>query len=138
LVGRHVAAGDRRHQHRPELGSGPQRARLVALIDHDEIGHLEQAGLDGLDLVAHLGRLEHDGRVGRRRHLDLALAGPDRLDQDEVEPGRVQHGGRRSGRRGEAAGMAPGRHRPDEDVTVVGIRLHPDAVTEERATGDRR
>ena len=49
-------------------------ARLVALVDDDQVGDLEQAGLDRLDLVAHLGRLEHDRRVRRGRHLDLALA----------------------------------------------------------------
>ena len=43
-------------------GPGP-----VALVDDDDVGHLEQAGLDRLDLVAHLGRLEDDRRVGRRR-----------------------------------------------------------------------
>ena len=86
--GRGIAARHGRHEHRPELRGGPQRARLVALVDDDEVGDLEQAGLDGLDLVAHLGRLEHDGRVGRGRDLDLALARPDRLDEHEVEARR--------------------------------------------------
>ena len=44
----------------------PQRAGLVALVDDDQVGDLEEARLDGLDLVAHLRRLEHDGRVRRR------------------------------------------------------------------------
>ena len=70
----------RRHEHRPQLGRRPLGARPVALVDDDEVGDLEQAGLDRLDLVAHLGRLEDDRRVGRRRDLDLALAGPDGLD----------------------------------------------------------
>ena len=112
-------AAGRRDEHRAELGGRPQRARLVALVDHDQVGDLEQAGLDGLDLVAHLGRLEHDRRVGRGRDLDLALAGADRLDEHQVEAGGVEHrgGGRR--RRGEAAGVAARRHRADEDVAVV-------------------
>ena len=78
-------------QHRPELRGGPLRAGLVALVDDDEVGDLEQAGLDRLDLVAHLGRLEHDRRVGRGRDLDLALARPDGLEQ---------HAGRSRRRRG--------------------------------------
>ena len=109
----------------------------VALVDDDEVGHLKEPRLDRLDLVAHLGRLEHDGRVGRRRDLDLALARPDRLDEDEVEAGGVHHRGRGRRRRGKAAGVAAGRHRADEDVTVAGICLHPDPVAEQRAAGDR-
>ena len=75
-------------EHRPELRGRPLRPGLVALVDDDQVGDLEQAGLDRLDLVAHLGRLEHDRRVRRGRDLDLALAGPDGLDQDEVEARR--------------------------------------------------
>ena len=41
------------------------------------------------------------------------------------------------GRR-EPAGVAARGHRPDEDVGVLGVGLHPDPVTEQRAAGDRR
>ena len=134
---RPVAARRRGHQHRAQLGRGPLRARLVALVDHDEVGHLEQAGLDRLDLVAHLGRLEDDRRVRRGRDLDLALPGPDGLDEDQVEPGRVEHRGRRRRGRRQPAGVPARRHRADEDVAVVGVGLHPHAVAEQRPTGDR-
>ncbi len=129
---------DRRGEHRAELGGRPQRARLVALVHDHEVGDLEQTGLDGLDLVAHLGRLQHDRRVGRGRDLDLALARPDRLDEDEVEARRVQHGRCRGRRRREATGMAARRHRSDEDVAVAGVRLHAHAIAQQGATGDRR
>ena len=88
-------------EHRPELGGGPLRAGPVALVHDDEVGDLEQPGLDRLDLVAHLGRLEDDRRVGRGRDLDLALAGPDGLDEDQVEarPRRAPPPRRRSWRR---------------------------------------
>ncbi len=110
---------------------------LVALVDHDQVGDLEQARLDRLDLVAHLGRLEHDRRVRRGRDLDLALPGPDGLDQDEVEAGGVEdRSGRRRGR-GQTAGMAARRHRADEHVAVAGIGLHPNPVAEQRTAGDR-
>ena len=121
LGGVPAAVGARRDgdEHRPQLRGGPLRAGLVALVDDDEVGHLEQAGLDRLDLVAHLGRLEHDRRVRRGRDLDLALAGADRLDEDEVEAGGVEDGCRGRRRRREPAGMAARRHRADEDVAVV-------------------
>ena len=116
---------------------GPLRAGLVALVDHDQVGDLEQARLDRLDLVAHLGRLEHDRRVRRGGDLDLALPGPDGLDEDEVEAGRIEHrsGGRRG--RGQTAGVSARRHRADEHVAVAGIGLHPNPVTEKRTAGDR-
>ena len=125
------------HQHRPQLGRRPLCARLVALVDDDQVGDLEQAGLDRLDLVAHLGRLEHDRRVGSGRDLDLALAGPDRLDQDQVETGGVQHRRGRRGRRGQPSGVAARCHRADEHAVIAGVRLHPDPVAEQRAAGDR-
>ena len=62
-------------EHRPELAGRALGAGPIALVHDHEVGHLEQAGLDRLDLVAHLRRLEDDRRVGRRRDLDLALAG---------------------------------------------------------------
>ena len=132
-----VAARRGRDQHRPELGGGPLRAGLVALVDHDQVGDLEQAGLDRLDLVAHLGRLEDDRRVRRGRDLDLALPGPDGLDQDQVETGGVEH--RRCRRRGrrQTAGMTTRRHRPDEDVPVAGVGLHPHAIAQQGAARDR-
>ena len=128
---------DGRDEHRAQLGGGPQRPGLVALVHDDQVRDLEQARLDRLDLVAHLGGLEDHGRVGRRGDLDLALAGPDRLDEHEIEPGGIEHrgGGRR--RRGEAAGVTARRHRADEDVRIAGVGLHPHAVAEQRATGDR-
>ena len=127
-----------RDEHRAELGGGPLGAGLVALVHDDQVRDLEQAGLDRLDLVAHLGRLEDDGRVGGGRDLDLALARPDGLDEHEVEAGGIEQrrGGRRRGR--EPAGMPARRHRADEHAVVVGVGLHPDAVAEQGPAGDRR
>ena len=84
------------------------------------------------------GRLEDDGRIGCRGDLDLALPGSDRLDQHEVESGRIEHRGRGGRGRSESAGVPTRRHRTDEDVAVVRVRLHPHAVAEQRAAGDRR
>ena len=128
----------RRHEHRPQLGRGPQRPGLVALVDDHEVRDLEQARLDRLDLVAHLGRLEHDGRVGRGRDLDLALAGPDRLDQDR---GRTRTRRARPPRRVEVEASPPACPRDAIErmntSAIAGVGLHPDPVAEQRAAGDR-
>ncbi len=53
------------------------------------------------------------------------------------KPGRV-HDGRGGGRcRGQPTGVAARSHRSDEDVAVARVRLHPDAIAEQRAAGDR-
>ena len=100
--------GARGRQHRPQLAGRPSGARPVALVDDDDVGHLEQAGLDRLDLVAHLGRLEDDRRVGRGGHLDLALAGAHRLDEDRGRspPRRARPPRPRRRRRGRRRGRA--------------------------------
>ena len=63
--------------------------------------------------------------------------GPDGLDEDQVEAGGVEHGRGRGRRRGQPAGVAARRHRADEHAVVAGVCLHPDAVAEQRAAGDR-
>ena len=45
---------------------------------------------------------------------------------------------RHRGRRREPAGVPARRHRADEHARVAGVGLHPHAVAEERAAGDRR
>jgi hypothetical protein len=120
-------------EHGVELAGRPLGAGPVALVDDDHVGDFEQAGLDGLDLVAHLGRLDHDGGIGRGGYFDLALARPHRLDEHDVEADRIEDRGRgRRGRR-ETAGVPARCHRPDEDVGIRGIGLHPDSVAEDRA-----
>ncbi len=138
--GRTVHPGGRgrhRDEHGPQLRRGPGGAGPIALVHDHDVGDLEQAGLDRLDLVAHLGRLEDDGRVGGRGDLHLGLAGPDGLDEDEVEAHGVEDGACRAGRRREPAGMPARGHRPDEHVAVARIRLHPHPVAEDGAAGDR-
>ena len=125
-------------EHGLELRSSSVRSWPIALVDDDDVGHLEQTGLDGLNLVAHLRSLNHNRGVGGRGHLDLALAGSDRLDQDQVEARGVEDRGRRGGGRREPTCMAARSHRADEHALVCGVGLHADAVAEEGAPGDRR
>ncbi len=127
-------AGD---QHRSQLCRGPLRARLVALVDHDQVGDLEQSGLDRLDLVAHLRGFQHDRRVGRCGDFDLALARPHRLDEDQVETSGGEDRRGRGRRRCEAACVPARCHRADEDGVIVRVSLHPDAIPQQGATGDR-
>jgi hypothetical protein len=76
----------------------PSRSRLVSaapgpvrLVDHEDVGDLEQAGLGRLHGVAPAGVDDHDGGVGGPRDLHLDLADPDRLEQDPRRAGGVEH-----------------------------------------------
>ena len=71
-------------QHRLEVGDGAVGVGPVALADDVDVGDLEDAGLDRLDVVAQPGRRDDDRRVRRAHDLDLVLAHADRLDDDDV------------------------------------------------------
>src|SRR4029450_2912100 len=62
-------------------------AVAVGLVDHEDVGYLEDAGLGDLDGVAEPGGQGDQGGVGQGGHLDLRLADPARLDQDDVAAG---------------------------------------------------
>ena len=84
------------------------------------------------------GHQHHQAHVGGADDLDLVLADADRLDQDHVLARGGEHvstcpvGGR------EAAQVAARRHRADEHAGIGRVRLHADAVAEDRAAGERR
>ena len=113
------------------VGVGP-----VGLVDDEDVGDLQDAGFDGLDVVAHARHSDHHHRLRRAHDLDLGLAGADRLDDDCVEAGGVQRadGVARGG--GEPADTAPAGHAADEDLGVARQLLHADAVAEDRAAGE--
>ena len=57
----------------------------------------------------------------------------DGLDEDDVLAGRVEHERDLAGRAREAAEVAARRHAADEHAGVAGVRLHADAIAEDRA-----
>ena len=124
-------------EHRADLGQHGLRRRVIHLVDRDHVGDLHDPGLQRLDRVARAGHQhEHDG-VGDTDHLDLALPGADRLDEDHVLAGCVedQHG--LEGRLGDAAQMAAGSHRADEDARIEEVIGQPDPVAEKRPLRER-
>ncbi len=127
------AAAGRRH-HGAQLTCGTVRAGTIALVHGDDVRHLEQSRLDGLDLVPHVGHLDDHRRLRQARDLDLGLAGADGLDQDRVVSGRIQCGRRNPGRGGQAAELAARRHGAHEHVAVGGVLHHPDPVAEDGTT----
>ena len=69
-------------------------------------------------------------RVGDPDHLDLALARADRLEEEELLAGGVEHEGRLQGRLREPAEVPARAHRADEDLRVEEVVGEADAVAE--------
>ena len=58
------------------------RALAITLVDHEDVGDLHDAGLDGLDVVAHAGNENHNRDVGEADDIDFILPDADGFDQD--------------------------------------------------------
>jgi len=66
-------------------------ARTIRLVDHEDVADLHHARLEGLNSVSRF-RHEHEHRgVGGAANVELRLAHADRLDEDPIEPCRIQH-----------------------------------------------
>src|SRR4029077_2618490 len=74
--------------------------------------------------------------VGLADDVELGLADPDRLDDDPGEAAGVHQLDHVTGGPGEPAEAAPRGHAPDEHVGVERVRLHADAVAQDRAAGE--
>ena len=132
--------GTRGHQHEDrnmrlelQVTHRLRRAVAVGLVDHHQVGDLEQAGLGGLDRIAGTGVEDHDRRVGHRGDLDLGLTHPDALQQHGVVPERAEQadGGRDRGR--QTTDVTAGRDRTDQHVGIVDVGRHPDPIAQQRA-----
>ena len=74
-----------------------------------------------------------DRDVGGADDVDFVLADADGFDDDDVLAGGVEHERGVAGRAREAAEMAARRHAADEHAVVGGVRLHAQAIAEDRA-----
>ena len=124
-------------QHGLQFRRRPVRSGVVGLVDHEHVGDLHHPRLQGLHAVAAPGHRHHQRDVGGPRHLDFGLPHPHRLDDDDVEPRRVEHEGGVAGGPRQPPELAAAGHAPHEHAGVAGVRLHPDPVAEHRAAAER-
>ena len=125
-------------EHHLEIARDAIGAVAVGLVEHEDVGDLEDPRLDRLDVVAQPWHRDDQHRIDARHHVDLVLADAHRLDDHPVEAGGVENVGGVAGRAREPAHRAARRHRADEDSRVGRQTLHADPVAEEGATGERR
>ena len=86
-----MAGQVRKVQHHLQISADASGIGPVGLVHGEQVGHLQQPRLVGLDSVAHSGGDHDQHGVGRRGHIDLHLSNPDCLDHHWVEPGQFQH-----------------------------------------------
>jgi hypothetical protein len=83
------------------------------------------------------GHQDEHHRVSEGDDLDLALPGADRLQEDQILAGRVEHERGLERRLSEPAEVPARPHRADEDVGIEEVVGEPDPVAEERAFRER-
>ena len=108
-------------------------AGQVGLVDHVDIGDLEQSGLDRLDAVAEAGHRDREHAVGRRGDLDVGLSGADRLQDDAAEPVMIEHGTEVRDGGDDPAHFTPHRHAAEVDARAARRFAHAHPVAEHRA-----
>src|SRR3546814_8744451 len=103
----------------------PRRCGEVAvrLVDEDEVGQLDDAFLDALQLVAASGQEQEQEKVRHARDRGLRLSDADRLDDDDVEAGRLADEHRLPRAARDAAERGPGRGGADTGLVVPGQLL---------------
>ena len=72
-------------------GGGPGTVVTVGLVDRHQVGELEDALLDALQLVAGARQHEHQEEVDHVGDDRLGLPDADGLDQHHVEAGGLDH-----------------------------------------------
>src|SRR5215210_3279634 len=122
---------------RPHLVQHRLRCRVVLLVDGDDVRDLHDPRLQRLHRVTRTGHEDEDDRVGDSDHLDLTLPGADRLEEDQVTAGCVEHEQGLQRGLGEPAEVPSGAHRADEDAGVEEMVRQPDPIAEESALRER-
>jgi hypothetical protein len=127
-------------QRRRDLRARARRRRFVqvGLVDDDQIGELHHAFLDRLQVVTGVGQLQQHEHVGHAGHRALALADADRLDDHDVEAGRLEHTHRLARHLRHATERAAGRAGADIRIGLHREPLHARLVTQDRTARDAR
>jgi hypothetical protein len=120
------------HELAADVAAGVLGAAPLELVDRDGVGEVEHVDLLELRRGAELGRHHVQRAVDERHDRGVALADAGRLDDHEVEPGRLEHRDDVGEPFREPALGAAGGHRPEEDV-LAGEAVHADPVAEQRA-----
>ena len=90
-------------QHELQVVAQLVRAGTVGFVDDEQIGDFHQSGFQRLNRIAGFRNENDHTRIGGARDIELRLTHANRLDQDAIEPERVEDVGDLAGRRGQSA-----------------------------------
>ena len=110
----------------------------VGLGDDHDVGHLHDAALDALQLVAGTRNLQQHEHVDHRMYGRFGLSHADRFDEDDVESGSFAQDDRFAGFAGYAAERPGRRGGADEDLGIGRDTLHAGLVAEDRTAAALR
>src|SRR5262245_46906697 len=145
--------GDRRDKLRNPFacrGSNPEHGRTpvsqlpqrrirsckISFVDNDNMSDFQQPGFHRLDLIAQTGCYDCYNGVSDINNVHFVLTDTNRLDQNDLVPGRLQYQCGIAGGLGESSMMTTSGHAPDIDPAIERMFLHPDAIAQQGSTRD--
>ena len=105
----------------------------VGLVDQHQIGQLDDAALDPLQLVASRRRQDQNEHIDDIGNRGFGLADADRLDQYCIEAGRLAHQAGLARATRDAPSAVARRGRPDKRFGRARQLGHAGLVAEDRA-----
>jgi hypothetical protein len=117
-----------------ENSQGVIRTRKISLVYYNDVCDLNDAGFDGLDLVAHAGREDNHCGMGCTSNINFGLPGPDSFDNNYLKASGIKSMDhvRRCPRY--TTQCPPASHAADEYTWVTSKITHSYAITEYRTT----
>ncbi len=109
----------------------------VGLIDDEDVGDFEHAGLHRLHIVSGAGNRHQNGHLREPGYLYFALPHAHGFDNDDVAAGGVEQRRQIGCRSRDPSRNSARGHGADEYPRVGVMLLHADAVAENRAAGNR-
>ena len=122
-------------QHDADIRHHFVRPFPIRFVHQEDVRNLHDSGLHDLHVVSHAGDQDQADRVGDLDDVDLRLADPHRLDEDDVLAAGVQNQSRLMGCPADSPQGAPGAHAADEHVRVQGVVLHAQPISQDGPPG---
>ena len=122
-------------QHHIDFADEFIRTVKIGLVDGEHIADLQDARLNGLNIVAHTGDQNDHGSVRRPHNVHLGLPDTDGLDKDDIFAERIHDLYRVSSLVRKPAKAAARSHTADKYALVERQVVHTDAVAQDGAAG---
>src|ERR1041384_1159191 len=110
---------------------------MIALVDHENIGDLHNAGLDGLNIVPHSGDKNDNRDIGDADDVNLILTDAYSLNHDDIAARRVEYHRDVSRAARKSAQRSACGHAADVNARIRKMLLHANTIAENRSPGVR-